>query len=127
MSSPIFMIKSFARFARRHGLADAVLCEAVARARGGLIDADLGMGVIKQRVARPGQGRSAGFRVIIFYQLGTSVVLVDGFAKSEKDNIGTADLKDLRDAAATVKRFTPEAVKALVDAGKWIKVTCDDC
>jgi hypothetical protein len=127
MAVSIFKIKSFARFARRQGLTDAALCEAVARAEGGLIDADLGLGVIKQRVGRPGQGRSGGYRVIVFYQSGTRVVFVDGFAKNEKDNIDAGDLKDLRDAAETVLRLTPKAVKALVDSGKWIEVNCDDC
>ena len=42
----------------RIGIADAALREAVARAEKGQIDADLGGEVIKQRIARPGQGRS---------------------------------------------------------------------
>jgi len=47
----------FQRFARNEGIADAILCEAVARAEKGLIDGDLGGEVIKQRIARLGQGR----------------------------------------------------------------------
>jgi len=39
---------------------DDRLCEAVERAESGLIDANLGGGLIKQRVARLGQGRSGG-------------------------------------------------------------------
>ena len=52
-----FKTKAFARFAKRDGLEDAALCEAVRRARDGLVDADLGGGVIKQRIARGGGGR----------------------------------------------------------------------
>jgi hypothetical protein len=58
----IFKTKEFARFARREGLTDDALREAIDRADRGLIDADLGGGVIKQRVARPGQGRRSGGR-----------------------------------------------------------------
>ena len=58
----IFKNKSFARFARKSGIADASLRKAVADAEKGLIDADLGGGVIKQRVARDGAGKSGGFR-----------------------------------------------------------------
>jgi hypothetical protein len=46
-------IQWFERFARREGIADAVLGETVACAEEGQIDADLGGGVIKQRIARP--------------------------------------------------------------------------
>jgi hypothetical protein len=48
----VFMTKPFVRFASRERIADEELCEAVRRAERGLIDADLGGGVIKQRLAR---------------------------------------------------------------------------
>ena len=54
----IFKSRWFKRFARREGIADAALREAAARAEKGQIDADLGSGVIKQRIARKGQGRN---------------------------------------------------------------------
>ncbi len=60
-----FKTKSFARFADREGITDAALCEVTRRAESGLIDADLGGGVIKQRIARPGQGKSSGYRAIV--------------------------------------------------------------
>jgi len=66
----IFKTKVFTRFARRERISDAQLREAVARAERGLVDADLGGGVVKQRVARPGQGRSGGFRALIAYVRG---------------------------------------------------------
>jgi hypothetical protein len=56
----IFKTRWLARFARREGISDASMAEAIARAERGLIDADLGGGLIKQRVARTGQGRSGG-------------------------------------------------------------------
>jgi hypothetical protein len=61
----LLLNKPFQRFARKEGISEADLCDAVARAKRGLVDADLGGGVIKQRIARPGQGRSGGFRSII--------------------------------------------------------------
>jgi hypothetical protein len=60
----VFKTKAFARFARAQRMSDGSLGEAIRRAERGLIDADLGGGVIKQRVARPGQGRSGGYRVL---------------------------------------------------------------
>lgn len=65
----VFKNKSFARFCRRARITDAVLCGAVDAASRGLIDADLGGGVIKQRIARHGEGKSGGFRTIILLRI----------------------------------------------------------
>ena len=53
---------------RKQRITDAALIEAVRRAERGQIDADLSGGVIEQRVARAGQGKSGGFRTIILYR-----------------------------------------------------------
>jgi hypothetical protein len=58
-----------ARFQRKEGISNRSLCEAIDRAERGLIDADLGQGLIKQRVARPGEGRSGGYRTIVATQM----------------------------------------------------------
>jgi hypothetical protein len=95
----IYKTKSFVRFARRERIPDSALCEAVQRAARGLVDADLGGGVIKQRVARPGQGRSGGFRVLIAYRRDVRSVFLYGFAKSERDNVEDDELETARDIA----------------------------
>ncbi|WP_234056077.1 type II toxin-antitoxin system RelE/ParE family toxin, partial [Xanthobacter sp. NFH-6] len=56
----VFKNSRFHKFARKEKISDAMLCEAVERAERGQIDADLGAGLIKQRVARPGAGKSGG-------------------------------------------------------------------
>ncbi len=95
----LFKTKGFARFARRERISDASLREAVRRAEQGLLDAQLGGGVIKQRVARGGQGRSGGYRVLLAYRPGTLSVFLYGFAKSERDNVDDDELATLRDIA----------------------------
>ena len=40
-------------------------------------------GVIKQRLAREGQGKSGGFRSIVLFRRGEKAFFVYGFAKSE--------------------------------------------
>lgn len=95
----IYKTKPFVRFARRERIADSALREAVKRAAAGLIDADLGGGVIKQRVARPGEGRSGGFRILIAYRRNFRSVFLYGFAKSERDNIDDEELETARDIA----------------------------
>jgi hypothetical protein len=83
----VFVTRWFARFARSERISDDQLCEAIDRAQRSIVDADLGRGLIKQRVARPGQGRSGGFRILIGYRRGARAVFLYGFAKSERDNI----------------------------------------
>jgi len=57
----IFKTKLLTRFARAERITDEQLNEAMDRAARGLVDADLTGGLIKQRVARPRQGRRGGF------------------------------------------------------------------
>ena len=76
----IFKSRWFQRFARKEGIPDAVICDAVARAEKGQIDADLGGEVIKQRIARPGQGKSKGYRVVVFFRRGVRSSFVYGFS-----------------------------------------------
>lgn len=61
----IFISKWFDRFMRKNDIDSLMLIDAINRAESGLIDADLGRGVIKQRIAREGQGRSKGYRTIV--------------------------------------------------------------
>ena len=90
------MTKPFTRFASREGIADAALCEVVRRAEAGLIDADLGGGVVKLRLARKGRGKSGGFRVIVLFRRGARTFFVYGFAKSDRDNIRRDELRAFR-------------------------------
>lgn len=74
----IFKSRWFGRFTRKEGIDDSVLRDAVARAGRGQIDADLGGEVIKQRIARPGQGKSKGYRTIILFRRGDRAFFVYG-------------------------------------------------
>lgn len=78
----VFKSRWFERFARREGIADLAMREAIARAQKGLVDADLGGNVIKQRIARSGHGKSAGYRAIILFRRGERAFFVYGFAKA---------------------------------------------
>jgi hypothetical protein len=122
----IFKTRAFGRFARKERIGDPLLCDAIARADSGILDADLGGHVIKQRIARPGQGRSGGYRTLIAYRSETRAVFLFGFAKNDTDDIDDDALTALRKAAAEVLRLNNKDVAALVAAGKWTEVQCDD-
>ena len=122
----VLKTKWFRRFARREGIADAMLCEAVARAERGLIDADLGGGVIKQRVARQGQGRSGGHRNMIVYRSGDRAVFVFGFAKSDREDLEPDELADLKTTAKLLLGYDAGELDKAVDTHELWEVKCDD-
>lgn len=119
----IYKTKIFRRFQRKEGMTDAALIEAVSRAESGLIDADLGHGLIKQRVARQGRGRRSGYRTVIAYRAAERAVFIYGFAKSERDNISAADLHDLASAGAVLLGLDGDAIDTLIIEGELWEVT----
>ncbi len=116
------MTRAFARFARRERVPGAALAEAIARIGEGSIDADLGGGLFKQRVARPGQGRSGGWRTIIVYRTGDRAVFVHGFAKSAKSNLSPKELAELKRLASVILAVKAKDIRALIESGDWIEV-----
>lgn len=113
----VFRNSWFRKFARKQRISDAALCEAIVRIEAGLVDADLGGGLLKQRVAREGHGRSGGFRTLIAFKTDTRAVFVFGFAKSEQANIDAEDERELKKLAALVLSFAEEEMDQLVAAG----------
>ena len=122
----IFKNKPFVRFARKAGLADAALKKAVSDAERGLIDADLGGGVIKQRIARAGGGKSGGFRTIVLFRSGERAFFVHGFARSEQDNIGDDELAAFKMLATEMLGYGDAAIAAALSAGALMEVSGDD-
>ncbi len=86
------------------------------------MDADLGGGVIKQRVARAGQGRSGGYRTLILFRQGDRAIFAFGFAKSRQENISQADLAVLRQAADEALGWSEDDMDRLVAAGALVEI-----
>ena len=122
----IFETRWFARFARRERIEDESLREAIGRAARGLVDADLGGGLIKQRVARQGRGRSGGYRMIVAYRENERAVFLYGFAKSERENIDLDDLEALRLVARDWLAASPKQIEAALEDGAIQKVEHDE-
>ena len=119
--------KLFTKFARKAGLDDRTLCEAIANAERGLIEADLGGGVIKQRIARPGKGKSCGFRtMMILYKRATRAVFVYGLAKRETANIARDELATLKELASQILAYDDRALAQAAAFGTLIEVICHE-
>ncbi|MCD2453413.1 type II toxin-antitoxin system RelE/ParE family toxin [Methylicorpusculum oleiharenae] len=122
----IFKNKAFTRFAKKSGIDDSSLCKAVSDAERGLLDADLGGGVIKQRVARSGGGKSGGFRTLILFRIGSLAFFVHGFAKNEQANIDDDELVALRKLAAVMLEYDDAALNCALANKTLIEVICDE-
>ena len=90
-----------------------------------MISAELGGGVIKHRIARPGQGKSSGFRVVIVFKAGTLAVFVHGFAKNERDNIRDDELSALRRLASELLTYDDIALARAIASGTLMEIRCD--
>ena len=117
-----FKTKEFNHFADREAIADQILKKTALQIEAGLIDADLGGGVIKQRVPRPGQGKSGGYRVIVCFRKERCLFFVHGFAKSRQSNISATELIDLRDLAKILLNLTDEQLASEIAAGTVMEI-----
>jgi len=118
----IYKLKTFARFARSERIADASLTESIERAGRGLVDGDLGGGLIKQRVGRQGQGRRGGYRVIIAFRSRHFAVFLFGFAKSARENLEDHQQQVLRRISGSWLSADAETIQRAVEQGELIEV-----
>ena len=107
-------------------LNDKDLCKAVSEVERGLVDADLGGGVVKQRLARRGQGKSGGFRVVILYRRGARSFFAYCFAKNQRANIAQDELAALKELAAELLAYDDVQIAKAIASGVLIEVICHD-
>ena len=96
----VFKTRHFQRWMRKTELTNAILCQAVAEMLAGLIDADLGGGVLKKRVGLAGRGKRGGARTLVATNRGNRWFFVFGFEKSERANISDEELEAMQAIAA---------------------------
>ena len=122
----IFKNKWFVRFARRESIEDTDLCEAISNLEMGLVDADLGGGVIKQRIARANAGKSGGYRSIVLFRTGNNAFFVYGFAKNKQHNITKDELTGFRSLADEMLGYDDTALAGYLKVGAITEVKCDE-
>lgn len=121
----VFKNAWFGRFARKEKISADVLWEAVDRAEKGLVDVDLGGGVIKQRIARPGESKSKGYRSIVLYRKGDRAFFVYGFPKSDLGNIRVDEQEQFKKAAKSILALSDEQIRQLIENGQFEEVNKD--
>lgn len=118
----ILKLKSFNRWANSEGIRDSALIKAVHEVVRGLIDADLGAGLLKKRVARDGEGKRGGFRTLLAFRRDKRFIFMLGYPKSSVDNIGTDELAKLKQLARELLNATDLEIQQAIVSGDLIKV-----
>jgi hypothetical protein len=118
----VYKTRIFARFARKVKLDVEALARAVAEIERGLVSADLGGGVIKQRIARRGGGKSGGFRTIVPFRTEVRAVCVYGFEKNARANIDDAELAAFRRLASQLLAEDDAGIETALETGALIEV-----
>ncbi len=114
--------KWFSKYATRRGITDSVLVNAIRNAEIGLVDADLGGGLLKLRLPREGKGKSGGFRVLVVLKQGDFAIALYAFAKSEKANLTDGELAEYKLAAKLILDLTAKVVDEWVRIGRLVEV-----
>lgn len=125
MVTRVFKTRHFQRWMRKTELSDASLRKAVEEMIAGLVDADLGGGVLKKRVALPGRGKRGGARTLVATNRGNRWFFVFGFEKNERGNIGDGELAALQELAADWLKRNATQLDAAVSDGSLLEITHD--
>jgi hypothetical protein len=121
----IYKNRTFDRWARKEGLNNLSLCNAVNEMAAGLYDADLGGGLFKKRIAKPGKGKSGGFRTLIATNNEDRWFFIFGFSKNERSNIDKDEEEALKMLSKQLLAYTPEELEQAKNSNALIEVICN--
>lgn len=116
----------FERFARKENIQDDTLRGVIHKIENGIVDADLGGGLLKQRIAGPGRGKAKGYRVIILIRKGDKAFFVYGFAKKDRANINKEEKELFKKMAGHVLSLSDSQISALVAKGQFKEIGSHD-
>ena len=122
----VYLSKAFTHMARRGGLIDVHICQAVAEMNTGLIDANLGAGLFKKRIAMPGQGKRGSWRALLGFRAGKKAFSLYLFPKNSRDNIEDDEMKALKRLARYYLTLKPSEIKTALQCGELEEVSCNE-
>ena len=98
------------------GLEDSTLRKAITEMEQGLVDADLGGGLVKKRVPLPGMGKRGGVRTIVATNHCGIWFFLFGYQKNEKADISKRDEEVLKLLGAKLLRMDDSLLSAAIKA-----------
>jgi len=127
MSCIILKTRHFHRWAKKAGLSDRALFHAVIEMSNGLIDADLGGGVVKKRIALPGQGKRGSTRTLLATNRDDRWIFVFGFEKHDRANVAVKELEALKLLAGDLLALNAAQISEALDSGNLLEVSDEAC
>lgn len=118
----VLKTRHFSRWMRKTELTDRLLCSAVTEMAQGLIDADLGGGVIKKRIGLAGRGKRGGARTLVATNRGSRWFFIYGFEKNERANIADDELEAIQGIAAELLAGTGRQLDEAVNDGSLLEI-----
>jgi len=114
----VFKTRTFQRWAGKAGVTNATLLGAVAEMKRGLVDADLGSNLFKQRVPLPGRGKSGSTRTIIATRFAGVLFFIYGFEKNQRDNISKKDFEAFKTVGILLLELSAEKLALAIEHGE---------
>lgn len=121
----VFKTRCFCRWMRKTELTDDALCAAVSEMAQGLVDADLGGGIVKKRVGLAGRGKRGGARTLVVTNKGNRWFFVFGFEKNVRANISNEEKAALQELAQDLLARTAKELDSAVEDGSLEEI-CHD-
>jgi len=122
----VYLSKAFTRLARREELTDVHICQAVVEMNAGLIDANLGAGLFKKRIAMPGQGKRGSWRALLGFQAGKKAFFLYLFPKNSRANIEDDEMKALKRLTRYYFTLKPGEIETALQCGELNEVNCNE-
>lgn len=121
----VFKTRHFNRWMRKTDLTDQALRHAVIEMAQGLVDADLGGGIVKKRIGLAGRGKRGGSRTLVATNRGARWFFVFGFEKNERANIAKDELEALQHLAADLLGLTPRQLEKAIEDNALMEIFDD--
>ncbi|MFI4955911.1 MAG: type II toxin-antitoxin system RelE/ParE family toxin [Gammaproteobacteria bacterium] len=119
----IYKTHVFDKWIKKEGITNSTLQEAIDEMCDGIIDADLGGGLVKKRMAKPGHGKRGSYRILLAFRSNSRAIFLTGFSKSDMDNI-TSDEKAVFKKLCTIYlNMDCKEIESMCKAKKLIEVT----
>ena len=118
----VFKTKTFSRWAKKEKVTDELLRKAVEEMLMGLVDADLGGGLMKKRVARVGQGKRGGHRMLVAFKCSDRSIFIFGFSKNDREDIDDEEKHLYKQLAYYYLTMDEHSLAALLKQKKLFEV-----